>query len=66
MWTWSAARSFAQVLTADTVAAGDSRRYAVTWEPGGLTGTFMAAGRLLATGHAVTLTIPLPLDEPER
>ena len=63
VWSWSAARSFAQVLTADTVAPGATRSYTEVWGPDAMTGDYVAEGRLLATDHPAVLAIPIPLDD---
>lgn len=66
VWSWSAARSFAQVLTSDTVPPGQTRRYTADWNHEGRTGSFVAEGSLLAIDRSVHLAIPLPLDHPAR
>lgn len=55
LWRWSADRSFAQMLTADTILAGESRSWEAEWEPGGRTGAFVAMGWLLAAGRDIAL-----------
>ncbi|MEX2611267.1 MAG: BsuPI-related putative proteinase inhibitor [Gemmatimonadota bacterium] len=66
VWSWSATRSFAQVLTVDTLPPGETRRYSADWPHGGRTGNFVAEGHFLADERAIHLAIPLPLDEPAR
>lgn len=53
VWRWSKDQMFAQVLGADTIAAGDSRRYSEAWLPGDRTGAFVAIAQLLASNQVV-------------
>jgi hypothetical protein len=53
VWRWVAGQMFAQVLGADTVAAGATRKYSAVWAPGYRAGPFVAIGRVLASNHAV-------------
>jgi len=51
VWTWSATRSFIQSLGTATLGAGESLRYSADWEPGGLTGDFVATGMVTASNR---------------
>lgn len=47
LWTWSAARSFAQVTGTETLAAGQTLQHAAEWvADGGRSGRFVAVGWL--------------------
>jgi hypothetical protein len=53
VWRWSAGQMHAQVLGADTVAAGETLRYSAVWAHGNQVGRFVATGRVLASNQAL-------------
>ena len=53
VWRWSAGRGFAQAITRETLAPGDSWDLEARWTPGDRTGTYVATGLLLAREHEV-------------
>ena len=55
VWTWSADRSFAQMLGADTLAAGATVTYEAEWSTGRRPGSYVAVGRLTSTSQPVEL-----------
>lgn len=55
IWRWSADMGFAQVLGADTLAAGATRSYEAAWARGGRTGLHEVAARLTSLNHPVDL-----------
>lgn len=64
LWTWSAARSFAQVLTEERLEAGASLRYSAAWAPA-QPGSYVAVGRLTSTSHPLVLTLPFEVARTE-
>jgi len=50
VWSWSADKSFAQMLGAETVPPGGTLRYRAEWNSGGRKGSFEAVGWLTAFG----------------
>lgn len=55
VWTWSADRSFAQMLGADTLAAGATVEYEAEWASGRRPGQYVAVGRVTSTSVPVEL-----------
>jgi hypothetical protein len=55
VWRWSADRSFAQVLGADTLAAGETVSYDAEWAHGDRTGTFEATAQVTSSSHPIDL-----------
>ena len=64
VWTWSAARSFAQVMESETLQPGESRRYMETWWGGGREGDYAVTARVVSTNYPVELrtTFRLPAE----
>lgn len=54
VWRWSQDRAFTQALGNETLAAGESRRYAATWAAG-RDGDYVAAAWLTASNYPVEL-----------
>lgn len=63
VWQWSAEMGFAQMLGADTIAAGASREYEAEWEPGGRTGRHIAVGRVTSTNTPIELRTEFEIPE---
>lgn len=63
VWQWSAGMGFAQMLGADTLAAGASREYEATWAPGGRTGQYVATGRVTSTNTPIELRTEFEIPE---
>ena len=63
IWRWSAEQGFAQVLGADTLAAGETRSWDARWDVGPLRGEFNAIAQLTSTSHPVELRTPFVLEE---
>jgi hypothetical protein len=55
LWTWSADRSFAQVVGADTLAAGATVTYEAEWVAERRPGAYVAVGRVTSTSQPVEL-----------
>src|SRR5690606_25380716 len=55
VWQWSAGNAFAQVMGSDTLSAGGSRAYEVTWSPGGRRGRHIAIGRVTSSNTPIEL-----------
>ena len=55
VWTWSADRSFAQMVGADTLAAGATVEYEAVWTSGRRPGQYVAVGRVTSTSLPVEL-----------
>lgn len=53
VWRWSADQMFGQMLSEESIAAGSSREFTVTWQPGNRTGAFVAVGRVTASNRKV-------------
>jgi hypothetical protein len=53
VWTWSADKTFAQMLGTETIAPGATLDYTETWTPGGQRGSFVAIASLTSTSHPV-------------
>ncbi len=62
-WRWSADRSFAQVLGADTLNAGETVTYEATWAHAGRTGVYEAVAWLVSGSHPVELRTEFELPE---
>lgn len=63
LWTWSADRSFIQVLRDETLAAGETRTYTEHWLPrAGTTEELTARAWLTSTSHPLerTATFRIP------
>jgi hypothetical protein len=56
VWSWSADRSFAQVLGSERLEPGATWHEAVQWIATGLRGEHVAVGRLVSLDHPVELT----------
>jgi hypothetical protein len=54
VWVWSADRSFAQMLGADTLAAGATVTYEATWAAS-RPGRYVAVGRVTSTSQPIEL-----------
>lgn len=61
LWTWSAGKGFATMLTSRTLAPGETATYAAEWQPV-TDGTYSATGMLTSMSHPVeaTTTIMVP------
>lgn len=46
VWSWSANRSFLQVLGEERLEPGETLEYSATWDPGGRSGVYEAVGYL--------------------
>jgi len=55
LWRWSDGQSFAQMLGADSLTAGETRRYSVAWSSRGRTGLFAARGKVTSMNYPVEL-----------
>jgi hypothetical protein len=55
VWVWSADRSFAQMVGADTLAAGETVEYEAVWTSGRRPGRYVAVGRVTSTSMPVEL-----------
>jgi Intracellular proteinase inhibitor len=55
VWQWSAARSFAQVLGAEVLLPGESRRYEAAWLAAGADGEYVATGWVTSRNYPVEL-----------
>jgi hypothetical protein len=55
VWSWSADRTFAQVLGANTLAAGATAAYEAEWTTGHRPGRYVAVGRVTSTSQPIEL-----------
>jgi hypothetical protein len=55
VWSWSADRSFAQVLGTEVLLPGESRRYEATWLAAGARGEYVATGWVTSRNYPVEL-----------
>lgn len=62
-WRWSADRTFAQVVGADTLAPGATRTYGAAWAHAGRTGVYEAVAWLVSATHPVELRTDIELPE---
>jgi hypothetical protein len=63
VWQWSAEMGFAQMLGADTIAAGASREYEAEWVPVGRTGRHIAVGRVTSRNTPIELRTEFEIPE---
>ena len=55
VWRASAGMSFGQVVTTETLPAGESKRFEASWIARGQTGDYVATARLVSTNYPVEL-----------
>lgn len=63
VWTWSAARSFAQMLGEETLAPGETVTYSERWDDPAGAGRYVAVGRLTAMNVEVERRASFDLSE---
>src|SRR5688572_309339 len=55
VWRASAGMSFGQVVTTETLPAGETKRFEANWIARGQTGDYVATARLVSTNYPVEL-----------
>lgn len=55
VWRWSTGRLFTQTVQTKLLSTGESAKYAESWKPGDLRGTFTVVASLRSNNHPIEL-----------